>query len=102
MELGSLVCTKQPACSTCPLRRYCTAAATKDYSTPRIPRQSRYEGSWRQYRARLLHVLLVRPIPRQAVKHTLNLPEAYDADKLINELIAEGFIKEDEGMLILT
>lgn len=58
MDLGRLHCTaRRPTCETgCPLRDGCPAADSGQVAelTPRVSRQSRYEGSMRQRRGRLL------------------------------------------------
>ncbi len=101
MELGSLVCMKQPQCTACPLRAWCYAVHVKDYRTPPVPRQSKYEGSWRQYRARLLHALLEGPLPVEGVRERLQLPAAYDAERLMHELEREGFVRIEDGLVRL-
>jgi A/G-specific adenine glycosylase len=59
MELGALVCTrKEPSCQVCPLRRTCrwVAAGMPQGAQPRRI-QTRFEGSDRQARGRIMRVL---------------------------------------------
>ena len=59
MELGGVACTKSPACdeAECPWRAWCRAYATGDFSAPDVPTQSRFEGSRRQFRGRIVRAL---------------------------------------------
>lgn len=59
MELGGIACTTTPSCdeSACPLRRWCEAYATGDFTAPDVPTQPSFDGSRRQYRGRVLSVL---------------------------------------------
>ncbi len=59
MELGGVACSKQPACdeAACPLRRWCRAYRTGDFTAPDVPTQPPYKGSRRELRGKVLRVL---------------------------------------------
>lgn len=61
MDLGATVClARVPRCGMCPLAAVCPARGTR-YEPLR--RQSRFEGSFRQRRARTLRLVADRPRP---------------------------------------
>ncbi len=96
MELGSEVCTDgTPRCRECPWREDCTAWKRTDFATPDIQEQSTFEGSWRQYRAKLLKLLMDGPRGRDALRDDLDLPDDHDLDELIAELADEGMVAVD-------
>ena len=59
MELGGLVCGKSPDCDvqSCPLRTWCRAYQTGDFTAPDVPHQPSFQGSRRQYRGAIIHLL---------------------------------------------
>lgn len=59
MELGGVACTRTPACddAACPLRQWCVAYRTGDFTAPDVPEQPPYEGSRRQHRGTVLTAL---------------------------------------------
>lgn len=59
MELGGVVCTKTPRCDAagCPLRGWCSAYETGDFTAPDVPTQPTFKGSRRQKRGRVIRVL---------------------------------------------
>jgi A/G-specific adenine glycosylase len=59
MELGSQVCTPTPRCevAACPLRHWCHAYRTGDFSTPSTPSQPTFAGSRRQLRGQIVNIL---------------------------------------------
>ncbi len=62
MDLGATVCTaRRPACDTCPLFDDCATRGIHDDETR--PRQSRFEGSFRQRRGLVLAQLRDGPVP---------------------------------------
>lgn len=98
MELGSQVCTTgTPKCKTCPWRQHCTAWEKKDFSEPEKQTQSPFQGSWRQYRAKLLRLLMEGPHTRQELRDQLELPDEYDVDELLEELAGEDLIIKKNG-----
>ncbi|MEM4781779.1 MAG: A/G-specific adenine glycosylase [Halalkalicoccus sp.] len=59
MELGGVACTKTPRCDEmgCPLREWCDAYQTGDFTAPDVPTQPKFEGSRRQKRGRVIRTL---------------------------------------------
>lgn len=57
MELGQRICKAKAQCPDCPVQSYCPSAGTEEVIAS--PRQSRFEGSFRQRRGRILKRLLV-------------------------------------------
>ncbi len=59
MELGGVACSKTPRCdeADCPLREWCQAYQTGDFSAPDVPTQPTFEGSRRQFRGRIVRTL---------------------------------------------
>ncbi|MFC6904159.1 A/G-specific adenine glycosylase [Halalkalicoccus tibetensis] len=59
MELGGVACRKTPKCDEagCPLREWCSAYETGDFTAPDVPTQPKFEGSRRQKRGRAIRVL---------------------------------------------
>ena len=59
MELGSQACAPTPRCdaAACPLRQWCHAYQTGDFSTPATPAQPTFEGSRRQLRGQIVNIL---------------------------------------------
>ncbi|MDE2837634.1 MAG: A/G-specific adenine glycosylase [Chloroflexota bacterium] len=71
MDVGATLCTaRQPRCMLCPLRPHCAAAphlqsgsdpALAEASVPYAPRQSRFQGSARYFRGRIVGYLREQP-----------------------------------------
>ncbi len=71
MDIGATICTAaRPRCMLCPLRELCAAAPLlqagsdrrlAEASVPYSPRQSKFEGSVRYYRGRIVDFLRERP-----------------------------------------
>ena len=71
MDIGATLCTaRQPRCMLCPLRAFCAAAphlqsggdpALAEASVPYAPRQSRFQGSVRYFRGRIVDHLRAQP-----------------------------------------
>ena len=71
MDIGATLCTaRQPRCMLCPLRPLCAAAprlqsgndpALAEASVPYAPRQSRFQGSARYFRGRIVDHLRGQP-----------------------------------------
>ncbi len=98
MELGAEVCVDgTPRCRECPWREDCTAFRKKNFETPDIQSQSTFEGSWRQYRAKVLKLLMDAARDRDDIDAELELPDEYDLDELLAELQEEGMIEETGG-----
>lgn len=99
MELGAEVCIDgTPRCGDCPWRPSCTAWKKQDFETPEVQTQSTFKGSWRFYRSKLLHLLMEEDaMTREKIVDALELPEEYDLDELIEELLEEDMIAEQDG-----
>lgn len=93
MDLGRLVCTaRRPRCADgCPLRDGCPAAdaGTVAHVTPPGRRQSRYEGSMRQRRGRLLAAIAEHGRVERALD-----PDAADS------LVTDGLVRPGDGELL--
>lgn len=81
------------------------AAVLKQERIP-IPRQSKFIGSHRYYRGQVLkHLLKHKTIPvaqlGTVIKKDFTQAEKEWLDKLIQELIDEGFIVKKQGMIVL-
>jgi A/G-specific adenine glycosylase len=96
LDLGALVCRPRPRCEGCPLAAGgCTwHAAGRPAPDPwrRAPRQSRFEGSDRQGRGRLVQTLRRGPVRLDEVAHAAGWPEDPErAWRAVESLVAEGF-----------
>jgi A/G-specific adenine glycosylase len=96
LDLGATVCRARPACAACPLvasgacawRR---AGAPRPDPWPRGPRQSRFEGSDRQGRGRLVAALRSGALPRTKVPAAAGWPDDRERARRVAEaLVAEG------------
>jgi A/G-specific adenine glycosylase len=105
-DLGATVCTaSSPDCGRCPLRRQCRwrgpgrtgrADAGPDpwRAGPTARRQSRFAGSDRQGRGRLLHALRAGAVRRDAVAAACGWPDdAARAARVAAALVDEGFAR---------
>jgi A/G-specific adenine glycosylase len=106
MELGGVACEKTPRCDEagCPWRPWCDAYASSDFSAPDVSTQSRFEGSRRQFRGRIVDVLRGQEAlaldelgPKVRVDYT---PEGtYGREwlrDLAEDLAADGLVELDE------
>lgn len=107
MELGALVCTKRsPRCGRCPLEDVCAwretggddpANATAGMSS----RQSRFEGSRRQGRGRLVAALRAGPVSRSDVAALVGWRDRGRVDDMVAGLVADGLAVHEEDVLRL-
>ncbi len=99
MELGAEVCVEgTPRCRECPWRPACTAWQKQDFETPEVQTQSTFKGSWRFYRSKVLKLLMEHgSMTRDTLETELELPDKYDLDELIDELLDEDMIEQDDG-----
>jgi len=96
MELGAVLCRPTPNCTECPLADACAwhgvgadpAVGSAGVSRP----QSRFEGSERQARGRLLKALTSGPVPATAASAVMLHPAA---DRLLSALCDEGLVLRD-------
>jgi A/G-specific adenine glycosylase len=95
IDLGAALCRPStPACGECPIRAMC-AWRGSDAADPAVgssgvsSRQTRFDGSDRQARGRLMKALTTGPVPRAAVPGVMQR-EAVVAERLVGDLVAEG------------
>ena len=103
-DLGALVCTKRsPACDRCPVRAQC-AWAQRGFPAPDpilgaggiAGPQSRFEGSFRQGRGRLVDSLRRGPVAPDDVARACGWPDAPErADDAARSLIDDGLAVMD-------
>ena len=111
LDLGATVCTSRaPACATCPVRRRCrwSAAGHPDPDPSRgsagvSVRQSRFAGSDRQGRGRLVSALRSGPVPSTSVADAAGWPDdPQRAERVAAGLVAEGLaVRGPGGSLLL-
>jgi A/G-specific adenine glycosylase len=88
MDLGATICLARiPRCHACPLAERCPSRGRR---YPAERRQSRFEGSFRQRRARTLSRVAGRPIPAAELD-----PEA------LSSLAADGLVQVRKGLAAL-
>jgi A/G-specific adenine glycosylase len=102
-DLGATVCKARPDCGACPLRRQCrwrrAGLADPDpwRASPGSPSsrpQSRFAGSDRQGRGRLLHALRTGPVTAAELAPACGWPDDGErADRIAADLVAEGFAR---------
>jgi len=91
MDLGATVCTpRSPDCPACPVSEWCSDPGV--YVAP--PRQSRYEGSVRQARARILKTLAGHGPLEVAVLAELVDGDADRFDQALAALMGESIVIE--------
>jgi A/G-specific adenine glycosylase len=105
MDLGAVLCRPvAPHCEVCPLRETCAwrgrgvdpALGSAGVST----RQSRFDGSDRQARGRLMKALTAGPVGCEQVPAVMRC-EARRAGRLANDLEREGLVVRDGTALCL-
>lgn len=103
MELGAIVCrAANPSCDECPLRPVCAWHGAGDdpaAGSAGVSRaQSRFEGSERQARGRLLAALMRGPVAAGAVEQLMGHRAA---SRLVEDMCAEGLVRRDGDRLLL-
>jgi len=106
LDLGAGVCVAgTPRCGTCPIRRRCRWASRRragpdpalgsaGVSTP----QSRFAGSDRQGRGRLVDALRSGPVPARRVSSVVGWPDdAGRVERVVAGLVAEGLVIADRA-----
>ena len=105
MDLGALVCTRRdPLCDECPLAAQCSwrAAGGPDPAAP-ASRQSRFAGSDRQGRGRLVDAIRRTPVPVDALAGAAGWPGDPDrARRAADSLVADGLAVLRDGRLELS
>lgn len=105
LDLGALVCVADtPRCEQCPVRRRCRWAADR-FECPDPARgsagvsttQSRFAGSDRQGRGRLVDRLRAGPVGPDQVGEAVGWPDdAARVERMVGLLIDEGMVVRDE------
>lgn len=110
LELGALVCTKrQPSCSRCPVaghcrwqRAGCSAPDPAVGSAGSSGQQSRFDGSDRQGRGRLVAALRRGPVALDLAAQVMGWPdEPQRAQRVANSLVDDGLAEIVDGALSL-
>jgi A/G-specific adenine glycosylase len=110
MELGAAVCRRRgPRCAECPARTWCAWAAAglappdpADGSAGVSTGQSRFDGSDRQGRGRLLRALCEGRVALPEVAAVMGWPDdPVRADRVAVAMLAEGLAVQDGGQLRL-
>ncbi len=111
MELGALVCTRRaPRCHRCPVADSCTwrLAGGPDGPDPASGtagssrRQSRFEGSDRQGRGRLVAALRTGPIEVERIADAAGYGDDPDrATRIADSLVADGLAEYADGTMAL-
>ena len=121
MDIGATLCTaRQPRCMLCPLRSHCAAApylqsggdpALAESSVPYAPRQSRFQGSARYFRGRIVDHLreqLDTGVEETALETVLSDAEAASGapcpvplPDLLAALQRDGLVRRDGGRVRL-
>jgi A/G-specific adenine glycosylase len=110
LDLGATVCTKRsPSCGACPLATSCAWATAgwpepdpADGSAGTSARQSRFAGSDRQGRGRLVQALRTGPIEVVRLADAAGWPEDPDrAQRVAEGLVSEGLAEIVDGQLAL-
>lgn len=101
MDLGATLCRPlNPACGSCPLESHCAWRGVGD--DPAIgsagvsTRQSRFAGSDRQGRGRLMKAIADGPVPAQRLAHAMGWPDQPErAGRVAATLVADGLVVLD-------
>jgi len=110
MDLGSLVCrARRPTCDVCPLLACCRWQQSGQPSTDPAPAtaatsrpQSRFAGSDREGRGRLLRALCIAPIEISAIARVAGWPDdAARAARVTQGLLSDGLAVRDNALLRL-
>jgi A/G-specific adenine glycosylase len=107
LDFGATICLKRtPCCSSCPLREQCTwkgigpdpAIGSAAVGGP----QSRFEGSDRQGRGRLVAALRTGSISTDAAAATMGFDDDLDrAMRVLDGLITDGLVVQSTDLLSL-
>ena len=121
MDIGATICTaRQPRCMLCPLRTLCAAAPhlqsggdpiLTEASVPYAPRQSRFQGSARYFRGRIVDHLRAQPdagIEESTLEAVISDAEAASGapcpislSDLLAALERDGLIRRGNGQVRL-
>lgn len=92
MDLGATVCTRRaPSCESCPLVGQCAWGGVGTDPAAPAGRQSRFEGSDRQGRGRLVDALRVGPVSADDLAPVMGWPDdVARAERVAATLVADG------------
>jgi A/G-specific adenine glycosylase len=106
LDVGALSCTKRrPNCDSCTLRRMCRWRGTGD--DPAVGsagvggRQSRFAGSDREGRGRLVDAMRVAPVPHARLAEVMRWADAARAERVAATLVADGLAVVVDGCYAL-
>lgn len=109
LDLGAVWCVRpEPRCLTCPVREACRWAAQGGPDPARgsaaeSARQSRFDGSHRQGRGRLVRALTQRPVDREVLAAACGWPDDPAAARRAAEgLVRDGIARWEGERLTLT
>jgi A/G-specific adenine glycosylase len=111
LDLGATICTKRaPKCTQCPIQTVCAWQHLGGLSPdPALgsagvgTKQSRFEGSDRQGRGRLITALRNGPVPLNAFSDVMGWPEdPTRAEQVLLTLLDDGLVARDEVTRTLT
>jgi A/G-specific adenine glycosylase len=104
LDFGATICTKRsPRCHLCPIQTHCAwqrmdavvpdpAAGSAGVGTG----QSRFEGSDRQGRGRLIEALREAPVPFALLSKAMGWPEdPKRADRVVESLLNDGLVQRN-------
>ncbi|MTV25021.1 A/G-specific adenine glycosylase [Nitriliruptoraceae bacterium ZYF776] len=110
LDLGATICVKRnPRCGTCPVADRCSWAR-QGFPTPdpaegsagTSGRQSRFDGSDRQGRGRLVQALRTGPIGLDRLGDVAGWPDDPDrARRVADSLVVDGLAEYADGQLLL-
>ena len=113
MDIGAGICTSsRPRCMLCPLREDCAAAPylqsdnareLADASVPYAPKQSRFEGSARYFRGRIVAFLREQPDAGASTAEIEALVEATEASQGVRAPVATEVLLaalERDGLVV--
>jgi A/G-specific adenine glycosylase len=111
LDLGATVCTgRRPRCEECPLAADCRwrAAGLPEPDPARSSaatgrRQSRFDGSDRQGRGRLVSAARRGPVPLDSLASAAGWPDdEARAHRVLADLLADGLVAVADGVLTLS
>ncbi|MFP4636128.1 MAG: A/G-specific adenine glycosylase [Nitriliruptoraceae bacterium] len=110
LDLGATICLRrQPRCSTCPIVEHCRwaqdgfpAPDPADGTAGSSVAQSRFAGSDRQGRGRLVQALRTGPVELARVADVTGWPDDPErAQRIADQLVGEGIAEYADGQLAL-
>ena len=106
MELGALVCTKRsPDCRRGPVASWCDwrghGPDPADGSAAVGRPQSRFEGSDRQLRGRLVDALRRAPVGEADLAAAMGCDDEARCRRVLARLVADGLVVETEALVVL-